>query len=122
VLERPLECLGVGIEPGHLGPQAASRRKPNRAADQPYAEDRDSHPVENPAARGREAEDAAGMTQTVLSSLPATSATLRTCSAYSAKRSVAIACGPSQIASSGSLWTSTITPSAPAAAAASDIG
>ena len=54
--------------------------------------------------------------------MPATAAARSTCSAYSAKLSAYSCCGPSQIASSGCGCTSTMIPSAPAAAAASDSG
>jgi hypothetical protein len=63
-----------------------------------------------------------GDTYAAVNALPAIAAACSTLDAYRAKPSVRSACGPSQIASSGDGCTSTMIPSAPAAAAASDSG
>ena len=88
----------IGVEADDLRVQARARRQPDRAADQPDADDGDPHACVN--------------------TLPAIAAARSTFAAYSANSSARSACGPSQIASSGLGCTSTMIPSAPAAAAA----
>ena len=83
--------VGAGVEPDHLGLRAAASRRA-----------RSSH--RSGRRRGRRPSTSAH----AVTSLPATSATRRSCSAYSPKSAVGSACGPSQIACSGSLWTSTM--------------
>ena len=101
---------GSGSKPATSALEPPLRGEPDRAADQADAEDRDLHGV---ALAPRDARRPRAC--------PRPRRPACTCSAYSAKPAVGSACGPSQIACSGSLWTSTMIPSAPAAAAASDI-
>ena len=100
----------IGSQPAHLAPSMRSPRgEADRAADQADAEDGDRSRVRVGSERRQ-----------LLARRPRRRAAPARRSR--ANSSAGTACGPSQIAASGSWWTSTMIPSAPAAAAASDSG
>jgi len=115
--------------------RARARRSPRGRARGAPPRDRDrSRRPERRAARGRRARPSRRSARArgrrraprrlphAETTLPATAAACSTRSANAANSSAGSCCGPSQIASSGFGCTSTMMPSAPAAAAASDSG
>ncbi len=119
------------------GDAARARRRSRRArapAEAPRRSSRSRRPKRRAArarrvrssrrsARRRRARSSNGRDpQTAASAFPATSAAACTRARYSGNSSATSCCGPSQIAWSGCGWTSTMIPSAPAAAAASESG
>jgi hypothetical protein len=84
-VDRPTRQRGLGarVDPAHRGVEAGARGQPDRAADEPHPDDGDDQAPTKAA-------------------LPATAAAACTRAAYAAKPSVRRACGPSQMAFSGS--------------------